>query len=276
MARYRWDPHLQQQVRVDDENQGPPGDKGDKGDKGDPGESGTALLTALFPLERTPAIPSIPDDEFASPLIDGKWTVVAGTPGFVDPTNEPADLSGGIYDLTSLTGAMLIQPDSGGNVAFRQDYELPDGKAIILRVRPTIRNDNSILNNEIRCILAVNDDDGSWDSGNFVSMFFDTEPGDTRLASWNGMTLSQASRLSSNGAFYFAIGRLGTDYYTFAVPVSGILRPFLKYSVGSVLSNIWIYLDAGTLTGNLPVTAVDWIREADFTGGAKSFYNPWG
>lgn len=233
------------------------------------------LPAALFPYEQEPASPSSLDDEFEG-AISGSWTVVAGSSGTVDPTASTG--AGMVYDVTTLSKGMLVQPDASTSLELRQDYTLPDGKAVIVRFCPSLLYDG-YPDNELRIFLVVNDDDADYGnlSGGRVSIFWDTQANFRRFfSSSNSGTNKSENNPGNPGAFYMAIGRDGTDYYTYFCGLGGVPCPMAKYSVGSVLDNVWIAVDAGSsIAAPLPVSRIDWIREADFVGGANSFYAPW-
>ena len=71
-----------------------------------------------------------PDDEFDTGSLDGKWTAVSGSSGTVDLLGT----TGSTYDFTTRSGELLMQGYNGAAVELRQDYTLPDGNSIDVKI----------------------------------------------------------------------------------------------------------------------------------------------
>ncbi len=208
-----------------------------------------------------------PDDDFDQGALDGKWTVSDGSAGACSLTYTGGDR----YDVTSRRGWLLMQVDNGNNVKLRQDYTLPDGYSIVLSIAfgTVCDGQSGILNNELQCGLALNDNDDDYASGNHVEVFWDTNANGWRIAYANqaGTSYStpSANDLPSGPVaqrVYFRIARSGTSYYGFFSCDGSTWMPLSSYAEGVALTNVWIYaISAANFGDPTPIIAVDWIRQ---------------
>ena len=227
----------------------------------------------IAPPEIVKASVDTPDDEFDSTSLDPKWTVVGGATGTVDLIGT----TGGIYDLATRSGWLLVQANNGNSVRFRQDYTLPDGKSMILALSPCILADGAptISNNEIRVLLTLNDDDTDEVSGNVIDISYDAQANSARILFLRdnvtvvGGTTAD-SLVIAGKRMYFRIHRSSLTYYGFFSLDGFSWLPLGSSTVGSALNNVWISVISAAAFGTpVPIQAIDWIRE----GGAG--IDPW-
>lgn len=211
-----------------------------------------------------------PDDEFDQGAggLDPQWTVVDGINGVVDLFA----IDGGIYDLTSREGWLLIQVDSGNHVRLRQDYTLPDGKSIILAISITLMADgqSGIGNDDLDVGLTLNDDDDVG-AGNLVTVHLDSQIDGWRIYCGTKVAMStpQSGVLDVVSCpiakqLYFRIARDGLDYYGSWSVDSETWFPFAKQTYLAALDNIWIVVSSTAGMGDpTPIQAVHWIRQGN-------------
>jgi len=179
--------------------------------------------------------------------------------------------AGNIYDLSTRRGHLLVQATDGDEFEIRQDYELPDGKSIILAVSPAITCDadgGDVSNNEIMIKLSLNDDDSGHTAGNSCVISIDCQTNGMRVLYYDGSnyygTGGTNDLVNFGQKFFLRILRDGTDYYGFYSLDCETWVSLYKLSYGSALNNVWIAVDSGATVGTpVPIQAFDWIRLGD-------------
>ena len=227
----------------------------------------TYTSNALVNLENGKATTDTPDDDFTSGTLDGKWTVVDGGSGTVDPLSTSTT---GIYDLSSRSGDLLFQVNNN-SVELRQDYTLPDGNSIILAMTVAMHFDSAISNNELQIGLCLNDDNSGPVAGNNVIRMAAVEtdggtygmdavrfaPGATNLGTDNNQT-------DVTQRIYLRVFRDSLTY-TPSFSINGATWATMSSTtMSSACDNVWIQIgSSASIGGTLPIQAVHWIRQGN-------------
>ena len=221
-------------------------------------------------IDRPKTFTDTADDEFSSGLLDDKWTVVAGE----DKTVEflESSLSSARYDLATRPGWLLLQANNNHTVELRQDFTLANNKSIIMELSPTLMSDadTGITNNELWIGMALNDNDTSYDSGNFQAIFFDANTDGWRLIHYQNGSITLGDTAQGTSAYqgpfatrlYFRLARANLTYYGFISLDGTTWMPIGSATVAGAYSNLWIFVDSKAAFGTpIPIQAIDWIRE---------------
>lgn len=204
------------------------------------------------------------DDDFSNASLADKWSVISGTFSEVSLTGS----SSGIYDLTSSSNRLLVQPGNGNNVYLRQDVELADGESAIMSVRPSFSFGVDTFNdNSFAVGIILNDNDSSPTSkqnATRVSVLVEATSalgwyvgayGDTVASGRTGPTTLPPDRV------FLRVSKDGLYYHAFW-SMNGIAWNILGEPVLSVVpnDNIWLYFKASGSVTPAPIIAVDWVR----------------
>jgi hypothetical protein len=218
------------------------------------------------------------DDDFSSTTLDPKWTLVSGSVGTVDLNTTTCTTP--IYDLTSVPDFLALQVENN-QVSLRQDYELPDGKSVILKLHPAL-NASSNLAGEIDVGICLNSDDASYWTYSTIGkmlMCFDANADGWRIyaeARGASNTLLGATGIGdpgeespfNGGQVYLRISREGLNYRWFA-SFNGVSWVPMNTAITrtAAFNNIWIFAASAVATGSktLPVQLIDWIKEVNNT-----------
>ena len=222
----------------------------------------------LWTIDRPKAQADPPDDDFDGPTLDPKWTVVQGTSGTVDLTSATA---GGLYDLTSRPGWLLMRADSSAVVTMYQDYELPEDRSIVVKFAPCISaaGQSGIENNAIQAGLVLNNSTTAPLSGNYIYFFWDTSSDGWRMLYNNnaGNAKSTASGTGGRGnpvaqVLYLRVLRVGLTYYGYWSGDGTAWFPLSSFSYAQPLTKLWLVtLSSANMGTPRPVQAFDWVRE---------------
>jgi hypothetical protein len=220
-----------------------------------------------FTLDTPKAEPDTPDDDFEGGTLDEKWTVVDGSSGVCDLAYG----GGSRYDITSRDGWLLMQADNGNHVTLRQDYELPDGASIVVKVAPSAMADAQagIANNEIQTGVWLNDNDAGPESGNWTGILWDTNSEGWRVGRFGGLGTTVSTPSASNvcsapiaAAIYLRYIRDGLTYYAFWSTDGTVWFPLTSATASAALDNIWIGVRSNASFGNpTPIQAFDFVRQ---------------
>jgi len=229
-------------------------------------------------IDRPPDTPHAANDEFDSPTLDAIWTVVQGTAGTVDL----AGATGGIYDLTSRPGWLLMQAGTNQHVRLRQDYTLGDGESVIACIAIALQaaGEPGITDSYLDCGIAVSNRTDDWHAGDYATVHLDSEVGAWRIFGGGGLNGVANPAVSVPGAnvsfphiaqrFYFRILRDGLDYYTMWSADGATWFPFVKATLPQAATSIWLFAQVDDpVPTPLPIQAFDWVR----IGG--SGVDPW-
>lgn len=206
-----------------------------------------------------------PDDDFDSGTLDAKWTVVTGASGTVDLLETGTTVAE--YDLATRPGWMLMQAgrNSGQEVALRQDYTVPDGNSILCAVAVSYGAGTTTgINNATQIRLALNDNNTSSRSGNYVEMAVDSQASTApRVYVVSSVGADFAGAGLAVRVVFFRIARSGLVYYPFFSEDGSTWTPCGSRTFGSALDNVWIRVEClGTITSGcpVPIVAYDWVR----------------
>jgi hypothetical protein len=202
-----------------------------------------------------------PDDDFTADTLDGKWTLVDGASGTVDLLGT----AGNIYDLTTRDSYLLVQAINGDEFQIRQDYTLPDNSSIILALSPAVSMDGApaITINEIWAGMALNDNDGGFNSGTYQLLFFGAASNTFRCQHYNGSTRGSTpvGACPTGQKLYLRFSRADLTYYAFMSVDCETWVPMGSVTVAGAYTNIWIFVDSQATVGTpTPIQAFDWIR----------------
>jgi hypothetical protein len=220
------------------------------------------------------------NDEFDESTLDNKWTVTLGAPGTVNLL--ASSCSTAIYDLASVPGYLATQCEGGSNnkMYMRQDYTLPDGKSVILKLLPTI-NSSGNLDAEVFVGMVLNNDDSTpltvGNSGYMLMEFRANNDGWRIYAGYcNTNNTIDATAIGEDGdespmngnLMYFRIAR-HNNTYSFFTSFSGVSWIPMKLPItpSAIFTNIWLRNRSDISTGSkaLPVHLIEWIHEVDNT-----------
>jgi hypothetical protein len=201
-----------------------------------------------------------PDDDFTADALDGKWTLVDGASGTVDLLGT----AGNIYDLATRDSYLLVQAINGDEFQIRQDYTLPDNSSIILALSPSLSIDGApaITNNELWAGMAINDNDGGFNSGTYQALFFDTDANTCRIHHYNGSTQGSTpvGMAPLGDKIYLRFARAGLVYSAFFSISGETWIPMGAVTVAGAYTNVWIFVDSQATVGTpTPIQAFDYI-----------------
>lgn len=235
------------------------------------------MVRHRFDLDRPPPRPHPADDEFDAQSLDPKWTVVDGATGTVNLIGT----SGGIYDLSTRPGWLLMQPDTGDHIQLRQDYTLLDGESVVAAVSITTgaSGQSGITDSYLDCGIAVANDPDDWHADEWATVHLDTEVNGYRIFGGGGNAGSTVGRSTPapNLAipfmarrFYFRILRDSLDYYTFWSCDGSTWFPFSAVTLATAATSLWLFTQVDdSIPDPLPICGFDWVR----IGGAG--IDPW-
>ncbi len=235
------------------------------------------LLAGFSPiLDHKPTVDTL-DDEFDSAILDGKWTVNAGSSGVVD-FFETGNIN--IYDLTTRPGYLLTQAGSAGaqQVRLRQDLTLADGASVIVQVFPAMSMDGEPgwAASQRNIGIALNDNDTTDTSGNSLTLTLQTGiNGQARILAYDGTTGRSIGEFQQRGAawaagpVYLRFSRSGTNYrpsVSFNGGASWNMLGDTTTFTGTTFTNLWITdKNSAAFSSIVPVTAWGWIRQGTNT-----------
>lgn len=218
------------------------------------------------------------DDDFNTGILDSKWIVVEGSEGTVDLLATSRTTA--LYDVDTVDDCLAIQMENN-RVSLRQDYELPDGKSVIMKLHPSV---NASSNEAYEAVigLSLNTSDASPDgvtTNGFMRHLFESTADGWRIFGQHKTsagTTNDSTAISdpgdecnfNGGTVYLRIARSGNSYFWFA-SFDGIAWVPMKQAVTppAVYTNIWIHAYSALVTGSkvLPIQLIDWVKEIDNT-----------
>lgn len=230
------------------------------------------MVRRHFDLDRPKPSPHPADDEFNGAALDTAWTVVAGTPGAVNLIGT----TGGIYDLTTRPGWLLMQPDTSTHITLRKAYTLADGESVVAALAITLNasGESGITDSYLDCGIELSDSD-SYHSGNWATCHFDSEVEGWRIyagSSSSGRSVpgANAPMLHLAGRFYFRILRVGLTYTSMWSVDGTTWFPFAAVTMDAPLDRLWLFTRADdNIPDPLPICGCNWVR----IGG--SGIDPW-
>lgn len=215
-------------------------------------------------LSPYPSSPATPDDEFDSGTLNGKWTVVAGTSGTISPYAITGSGDFAIYDLASRPGWIMMQAgdDTTDVVQLRQDYTLPDGSAIYVKVAcPSLAAPNSF-----QVDFSVNQSDTSPFTGTYTAVIMDAENFGYRIY-FDGTGTDLATVEGTFGTVIMAIARDGLDYHLWAsINYGESWIPGTISTFASEATDLWIGVRPAAVQASgrkFPIASFDWVRLGD-------------
>lgn len=228
-------------------------------------------------LDRPPANPDVYLDEFNGSTLDAAWTVIDGTSGTVALTGT----TGGVYDLATRPGWLMMQPDTGDNIILRRPFTLGDGQSIIAAFSITLNasEQSGITDSYLDCGIEITTLDDDLHEGEWVSIHLDSEVNGWRIWAGGGNSGGESGRSTPapNRAvpfmaqrFYFRILRSGLDYYPSWSGDGSTWFPFSAVTLTSAPSYLWLFTTVvDSIPDPKPICSCDWIR----IGGAG--IDPW-
>lgn len=240
--------------------------------------SGAAGAAASGFLASTKGAPAAIDDEFSSPTLDPKWTLLGGAVAGAVDLLQAADVTR--YDLTTRPGQLLLQHGSAATreIQLRQDVMLPDGASIVAAISAS-QHSTTLTADELQLGVVLNDSDVGFISGNYLALYaveVDTVPEIQTIQSGGSAaivtTLGYGTLNAAGKPLFVRIARAGLTYTAW---VSGDGTTWLnvgQVTFAAALSNIWIFSRNAGATGTpVPIQAIHWIRQG--TNGLDPW--PW-
>ena len=190
----------------------------------------------------------------------GPFTAVSGSLGTVDLFSLPDP---GIYDLTTRTNTLLVQPRSGGDVVeFRADVQLDDGDTVV--VKAYYPGNKTRGNNHYHVGVSLNTSDSAYDAGRSCELFIDgTDAPSVRTFGTSNSNTSQP--LPPTSVIYFRVTRTGSEYNLFASINGQTWQPVDSFTNLSP-DNFWLWASADDSEDpGGPIAAFEWVKHVAST-----------
>jgi len=190
------------------------------------------------------------------------FTAVSGSLGTVDLFSLPDP---GIYDLTTRTNTLLVQPSSGGTVDFRADVQLDDGDTVV--VKAYYPGNRSRGNNYCRIGITLNSSSSSSGSGLRCDLYLDGTDNPTVRTYAVGFPRNDPSQpqFPPTSVVYFRVTRTGSGFNMFASINGQTWQPIDSISNFS-FDYFWLWMsaiDSGDPGG--PIGGFEWVKHVAST-----------
>ncbi len=204
-------------------------------------------------------------EEFSGSL--GAFVAVGTSAGTVDMVTMPA---GATYDLTSISGSLLLQAPEGTTAQVYQALALADGEELIVSMGIPYAM-GAVANNQTRVGVAFSDDATGYDQGNWEHFLIDG--GDSGLTYWDGV--ASAVRIADDifmpgRDLYLRFIRDGDDVVFFFCHDGRNWGAFEQFDLTAHNEDkLYIfYQNVATLTDNKLVSPLEvrWVRHLTYAG----------
>jgi len=190
------------------------------------------------------------------------FTAVSGSLGTVDLFSLP---NPGIYDLTTRTNTLLVQPRSfsGDYVDFRADNLLDDGDTVV--VKAYYPGNVSSGNNYFNIGVSLTTGDSSFSAGSYCQLYLDgTDAPTVRTFGTSGNNPSQP-QFPPTSVVYFRVTRTGSEYNMFASINGQTWQPIDSFTSFSP-EYFWLWARAaGSGDPGSPIGAFEWVKHVAST-----------
>ena len=188
------------------------------------------------------------------------FTAVSGALGTADLFSLP---SPGIYDLTTRTNTLLVQPSSGGTVDFRADVQLDDGDTVV--VKAYYPGNKTRGNNFFNIGVSLNTSDSAPDTGSYCLLYLDGTDNPTVRTFGTSSNNPNQLQFPPTSVIYFRVTRTGSEYNLFASINGQTWQPIDSFTSFSP-DNFWLWTRAAA-SGNPggPIGAFEWVKHVAST-----------
>jgi len=203
-------------------------------------------------------------EEFSGSL--GAFVAVGTVAGTVDMVTMPA---GATYDLTSISGSLLLQAPEGTTAQVYQALALADGEELLVSMGIPYAM-GAIANNQTRVGVSFSDDATGYDQGNWEHFLIDG--GDSGQTYWDGV--ASAVRIADDvfmpgRDLYFRFIRDGDDVVFFFSHDGRNWAAFEQFDLTAHNEDKFyiFYQNVATLTDNKLVAPLEvrWVRHKTYT-----------
>ena len=187
------------------------------------------------------------------------FTAVSGSLGTADLFSLP---NPGIYDLTTRTNTLLVQPSSEGTVEFRADVQLDDGDTVVVKVYyPGNKNSG---NNEYNLGVSLSTGDSASNAGSYCWFYLDGTDVPT-VRTFGTSSNNPRQEFPPTSVIYFRVTRTGSEYNLFASINGQTWQPIDSFTSFSP-DYFWLWAradDSGDPGG--PIGAYEWVKHVAST-----------
>ena len=189
------------------------------------------------------------------------FTAVSGSLGTADLFGFP---NPGIYDLTTRTNTLLVQPRSFPSdiVEFRADVQLDDGDTVV--VKAYYPGNKTSGNNNFNIGVSLNTSDSASNAGSYCWFYIDgTDAPAVRTFGTSSNNPNQP--LPPTSVVYFRVTRTGSEYNMFASINGQTWQPVDSFTSFSP-DYFWLYASArNSAAPGGPIGAFEWVKHVAST-----------
>lgn len=192
----------------------------------------------------------------------GSWTAVNASSGTVGFTNQGKDVSGAVYDTSTRTNCLLVQPDNVTLPSFRYDDIIDDGDTVVFKFLNAFAE--NVGNNMGGIGISLNTSDTGITSGTYKLFWIDGTDNGLRIFDNGGLDENRDDILRQGNIFYLRITRKGNTG-TFGYSSCGEVWMNFHRDTINTYTNTWFFFNHQDLDSNvtLPIHGCHWIKHSD-------------
>jgi len=192
----------------------------------------------------------------------GPFTAVSGSLGTADLFSFP---NPGIYDLTTRTNTLLVQPRSFplDIVEFRADVQLDDGDTVV--VKAYYPGNKTSGNNFFNIGVSLSTSDSASNAGFYCWLFIDGTNDPVVRTFGSSSNDPNQPQFPPTSVIYFRVTRTGRDYNLFASINGQTWQPIDSFRNFSP-DYFWLWARAaGSSPPGSPIGAFEWVKHVAST-----------